>query len=253
MAEPLKPPPSTPSADRPADKKAARRIVYVKTDAATHRAGGGARRPTPPQPKGPDKPPATRQIELPLGDLRQEQMAATLLKAAKLHRAGKRKDAEQLYRAILAADPFNGDALHLLGLILNDRGQRDDAAQSIEKAIRLNERNPNFHNSLGVVLLGMKRGLDARRCFERVLELEPDSIDAHYNLGVEAHERGAVDEAVRHYQDTLGRNPDHAGALNNLAAIELDRDNLRVAETLSRRVVAIQPRPTTSKPRSVAP
>jgi len=238
------------------EKKAGRRYVYVKTGAGTHLAGivgepkpsdsNAAQKPTGNPASKPATKPADRQIELPLGDIRQEQVAATLLKAAKLHRAGKRKEAEQLYRAVLGADPFNGDALHLLGLILNDRGQRDEAVQSIEKAIKLHERNPNFHNSLGVVLLGMKRGMEARRCFERVLQLEPNSIDAHYNLGVEAHERGAIDDAARHYQDTLGRNPDHAGALNNLAAIELDRENLRVAETLSRRVVALQPRSTTA-------
>ena len=58
------------------------------------------------------------------------------------HQAGRLKEAEQLYREILAKDPRHADSLQFLGVIAHQVGRNDSAVELIEKAIALNNRVP---------------------------------------------------------------------------------------------------------------
>ena len=60
--------------------------------------------------------------------------AKTLALAVKQHQAGNLREAEDLYRQILRAEPRHGDALHLLGVIAHQVGRHDVAVEYIRKA-----------------------------------------------------------------------------------------------------------------------
>ena len=53
---------------------------------------------------------------------------------AKLHKAGKLKDAEIIYRKILKSEPDNPDALHLLGIIACQVKKHGPAKDLIKRA-----------------------------------------------------------------------------------------------------------------------
>ena len=55
--------------------------------------------------------------------------AETLNLAMKQHQAGNLREAEQLYRQILQAEPRHADALHLLGVIAHQVGRHDLAVE----------------------------------------------------------------------------------------------------------------------------
>jgi len=57
--------------------------------------------------------------------------------AVQHHQAGQLQAAEQVYRQILAADPNQIDALHLLGVIASRLGRHEEAALYISRAIEL--------------------------------------------------------------------------------------------------------------------
>src|SRR5438132_1346841 len=68
------------------------------------------------------------------------------------HRAGRAAEAEALYRRLLAVDPHNSDALHLLGVIVHQGGGSAEAVDLLQAAISINPTIAFFHNSLGNVL-----------------------------------------------------------------------------------------------------
>src|SRR5689334_910990 len=68
--------------------------------------------------------------------------------AMRRHQAGELREAEELYRAILDADPRQLDALHFLGLAALQSGRVQDAVELIGKAITGNDRIAAYHASI---------------------------------------------------------------------------------------------------------
>ena len=83
-------------------------------------------------------------------------LAAILSTAIASHQAGKLKEAEGLYRQILAAEPEHSDALHLMGLLASQVGQFETAEKLMRRAIAGNSRAPIYHNNLGTVMRQME-------------------------------------------------------------------------------------------------
>ena len=111
-----------------------------------------------------------------------EPAAELLAKALALHQRGDLAGAEPLYRAALAGDPGNADALHLLGLVRHQLGDRADAEALIRRALALDPDFPEAHNSLGSVLLALGRKAEATACFREALRLAPGYDKARENL-----------------------------------------------------------------------
>ena len=65
------------------------------------------------------------------------------------HHAGILREAEQIYRQMLQADPRHAGALHLLGMIAYQVGKHELAVQYGSAAIRLDGRQPEYHSAVG--------------------------------------------------------------------------------------------------------
>lgn len=79
-------------------------------------------------------------------------VSAALALGARRHRAGRLKEAEAIYRAILKAEPAHPVANHNLGLIALAAGHSQDACLWINRAIAQEPANPAFRSSLGRAL-----------------------------------------------------------------------------------------------------
>ena len=81
---------------------------------------------------------------------------ATVLQALAIagehHRAGRLQAAEEVCRQVLAAEPNEPDAWHLMGLVFSRAGEHDRAVECFERAIALRETEPAFHHNLGNAL-----------------------------------------------------------------------------------------------------
>lgn len=69
---------------------------------------------------------------------------------AALDRAGRRDEAEQAFRDLIARDPRDANALNYLGYMFAEHGTRlDEAVALIERALDVEPENPSFLDSLG--------------------------------------------------------------------------------------------------------
>jgi tetratricopeptide (TPR) repeat protein len=157
------------------------------------------------------------------------------------HLAGRLQIAEQIYRQILAVEPGNADALHLVGVIAKQAGKFEIAIKYIEQAIQLNGTDATFHNSLGMVYRSLGVLPDAVACYRRAVQLKPDLAEANYNLGNALRDQGKLDEAVACYRRALEFKPNYADAYCNLGNALKDQGNLDDAVACFRRALEIQP------------
>ena len=69
---------------------------------------------------------------------------------AALDRAGKRADAQKVFRDLIAKDPLDANALNYLGYMLAEQGTSlDEAVMLIQRALKVDPNNPSYLDSLG--------------------------------------------------------------------------------------------------------
>jgi predicted O-linked N-acetylglucosamine transferase (SPINDLY family) len=173
----------------------------------------------------------------------------TIEQGKALHRTGRIAEAEAVYRSVLARDPRQFDALHLLGLIRYQQGRAGEAHELLSQAIKLRPRSPKALSVLTAVLLALGRLEEALAACDQLIALNPRDLDALYNRAVflsrlrrfddallafdkvlardggsvdALFERGNVlaallrfDQAVASYEEVLKKAPRHLGALTN--------------------------------------
>ena len=140
-----------------------------------------------------------------------------LNEAVELHRNGRLGAAEKIYRQVLAEQPQNADALHLLGLIASANGRNPEAAELIGKAISLNPGVADFHNNLGNALFALGQLATAELSFHESIRLDPDIADYYGNLGrlLQHLRRWSESEAAYRKALNLRAAPEYAAGLGN--------------------------------------
>jgi tetratricopeptide (TPR) repeat protein len=187
-------------------------------------------------------------------DTAREEVFATLVEGANLQQTGQFAAARVKYASILARQPNNPDALHLLGILAHQEGENERAAALIERAIISNGEHPDYHTSLGVVLAVLGRGEEAKASLEKALCLRPDHAEAqrhleqikgeekatgqvpdqaseagpeigieeseeHYHRASEYNEQGKVSESIRYYRRALACWEGNEGARTDMMAV----------------------------------
>jgi tetratricopeptide (TPR) repeat protein len=201
---------------------------------------------------------------------------ADLLRSAlRLHNAGQLPQAQAIYHQILAADPNQPDALHLLGVLTGQMGNPRQAAELISRAIALSPKTALYHQSLAEAFGHMgqleqaekhlQRALDlnpdfpiavdrmgnlqrhmgklpdALALFQRYTQLAPNSAEGFNNIGVCLRELGRTSEAVAAYGRAIELNPKFAEAHNNLAVCLHDLRDLAGAQREYETAIELRP------------
>ena len=141
--------------------------------------------------------------------------------ALRLHQAGFIEPAQVLYERVLAQQPQHFDALHLLGLLLNQQGQPAQALPLIEQAVALRPRTAIFHNSLGLVRQAAGHTDAAIASFKQAAALDRNYADAHLNLGNLLVAQEQLEAALDSYSQALQLQPALLQARYNSATLLL--------------------------------
>ena len=124
-----------------------------------------------------------------------------LLEVAKrYHRDGRLDEAEAAYRSVLAAEPNNGAAWHMLGLLLQSRNRRGEAIEAIRTAVAAEPGNGAHHLMLAKLLVANGDPKGAAASYEEAIRLAPSDGAAWLGLGFVRHEQGDMAAAVSAYE-----------------------------------------------------
>jgi predicted O-linked N-acetylglucosamine transferase (SPINDLY family) len=197
------------------------------------------------------------------------------LAAVQHHRAGRLREAEALYRQVIARFPRAAEAHGLLGFLAHQAGEPEAALAHIATALALNPRFVDAHlwrgmalqalrrvaeaeaayrralelgprhfdalNNLGTVLLQQGRPAEAAPLFERAIAVVGSRAEAHYNLGNALKSLGKLEDAAARYRRALALKPDYVEAQTNLGVVLVELRRPQEALPCLERAVALDP------------
>ena len=139
-----------------------------------------------------------------------------LEQALQHHKAGRLKEAEAIYREILAREPTHPDALHWLGVMAYQLGQHETAVELIERALARQPDYAEAHNNLGLALRARGQMTGAVSAYRQALALAPDDPEVYNNLGIALADHGDINEAIAAFEHAVTLSPDFAEAHFNI-------------------------------------
>ncbi len=169
------------------------------------------------------------------------QVASLLTQGLALHQAGRLAEAEKIYSQILAIDPDQFDARHLLGFIFHQRGDSAQAVHHMDLALQKNPDNILALNNRGIALSALKRFDEALASYDQAIATRPDFIEALLNRGNTLQELQRYDEALASFDRAIAMRPDHAVAYYNRANMLHALDRFDEALASYDRALALRP------------
>ncbi|HEY0178265.1 MAG TPA: tetratricopeptide repeat protein [Dokdonella sp.] len=151
-----------------------------------------------------------------------------LKKSFDLHRQGRLDEAEQGYRALLATEPDNVDALFMLGVVRRQRGDAGEAERCFRRAHELAPREGDIALHLASARYQNGKHEEARQGYERALALDPNLTGAHIGLGQIAMNAGDAGAAEHHFRVAL-RTGEDGHALAGLGTLMIERGDFDAA------------------------
>jgi tetratricopeptide (TPR) repeat protein len=164
-----------------------------------------------------------------------------LQQAVERHQGGDLPQAIAAYRQVLAAEPHNPDALHMLGVAFAQAGHPADAVPLIQRALEKCPDNGAVHLNLANALSAMQRHAEALTSYQRAAALAPGNAALHGAVCRAALMVGRHDEVLASSERALRLQPNDFGTLLNRATSLIELDRLTEALACCDRALALAP------------
>ncbi|HEX5244278.1 MAG TPA: tetratricopeptide repeat protein [Tepidisphaeraceae bacterium] len=156
-------------------------------------------------------------------------------------RAGRRAEAESIFRQILNQQPRHADSMQMLGLLLHQRGDVAGAITLLRAAAEINPASAGYHANLGLMLASAQQWPAAIESYRRALAIQPNLAEVHNNLGNALRSMGRGAEAIATFESAISINPDLYGARLNFASALNAQGEYERAITAYQSALAIRP------------
>ena len=168
-----------------------------------------------------------------VGNAPEDKLAAALA----AHRGGHIDEAARLYQAVLANVPHQADALHMLGVIAQQKGNAPLALQLIEAALAQNPSLAAAWYNRGLVLRALNRATEALQSAEQAADLDPRNAEAWAMMGHIWRERRDPNRALVCYARAIALQPNHLEFQADHALALYDAGDIPGAHRVLQRVV----------------
>jgi tetratricopeptide (TPR) repeat protein len=150
-------------------------------------------------------------------------------------------DAEELCRRVLAAEPANPEAEHMLGIIAHQSGKLAQAIEHVRRAIALAPDVALYHANLGEMCRLAGRLDEAIAAGRRAIALDPTNAGAHSNLGIALFEQDMFEDALALHDRAIALQADFVQAHSNRGNALQRLKRFAEAEPSYRRAIELQP------------
>lgn len=140
-----------------------------------------------------------------------------LQKAVEHHRAGRLREAEAIYRTLLASDPRHADVLNLLATMQRQRGELAAAIDLARRAIAARPNVADFHFNLAEGLRASGNLEEAIGSYVECLRINPRDAEAERGLAIVYARLGRHEQAASHFRRAIGIRWNFAEAHEDLA------------------------------------
>ena len=168
-------------------------------------------------------------------------LADAIKTAVEHHTAGRFSEAQAIYGQVLAIDANNFDALHLLGVLMNQMGQRTRAVELVSRAIALDPSDATAYYNLGTIYSAANQAEEAIGQYQKALAIQPGYLGARLNLGNAFQALGRLDEALASFQMAISLNPAFADAYNSAGVVHGARNQWDEAILSFQRALELKP------------
>ena len=194
--------------------------------------------------------------------LNDAQIEQALQQAITHHQAGRRQEAEQLYRQILQAQPRHAEANYNLGGLAMEAGQPAIGLPHLQAALEADPNQAvywlsfaeallianNAEGARGVLEQAMQRGLSGPAVDQLMAQIQksqparstPTDANALYQAAMQHHHANRLIEAAALYQQFIALQPKNAEAHNNLGVALQGQGRLDEAIESYRRALAVK-------------
>ena len=162
--------------------------------------------------------------------------------AAKQYEAGNSSGTTYLCQQILAVEPRQADAMHLLGLLAERAGDLASAIEHVRRAISIDPKFVAAHFSLGRMYEAVRDLPNAIDCFRQVTLLDPTDAVAWHALGIALRKSRKNAQAINAFQKAIAIDPKYAEPHNELGIALMEAGHVDLAKTEFIRAVEIDPK-----------
>jgi predicted O-linked N-acetylglucosamine transferase (SPINDLY family) len=156
-------------------------------------------------------------------------------------RDGRLRDACELYRKAVDADPSHAPAYLNLGAALEASGDIDSAAQAYRRLLRVDAENPYANYNLANTLLARRELESAVQLLRKALRSKEDFPEANVALSNALDDMGRPGEAAERLALALKQRPDYPGAWHNYGVVLRKLERFDEAEDALRRATELDP------------
>ena len=142
-------------------------------------------------------------------------------RALSMHHDGKLKEAEDLYKTLLAYFPNQVEVITPFATLLLQQGKHVEGVAQLKKSLSLNPCQPGALYNLGVQLQKQVKLEEALSCYEQALQLNPQDINCLINRGNTLKDSRRHQEAIASFNRALAINPNIASAQWNKALTQI--------------------------------
>ena len=157
------------------------------------------------------------------------------------HQAGRLREAEAAYEAVLTAASNHLGAHANLAACLCQQGRHADALRAVARARSHGGASTNLDNAEGLAARALGQTAQAIAAFQAALEIEPGFAEARANLGLCLVDAGRVREGAAECRRAAAEAPHSATAFTNLGVALSALGDAKGAEAACRTAVANAP------------
>ena len=161
--------------------------------------------------------------------------------AGEHHRAGRVREAEELYRQVLLENPNHPDALHGVGIIAMQVNKPELAAAYLGRAAQVAPNVAVFQFNQGEAWMLIGDLQQATACYRQAIAIDPSRPEPHATLGVALARMQRFADAVTSLQKSIELGLDRAEVYQHLGNALLQIGNFPQAETSARKAVEKMP------------